>query len=107
MSLYGYALWSLNCNEIKHLDVWLNKCLQRIWSLLPNSHTGTVHYVSGCVSVYSIMCVSNASISCTSLPVVAIILYFQFFVLLLFPVAILLVRIIVLFPWIQLIRLES
>ena len=27
MSLYGCALWSLNCSEIKHLDVCLNKCL--------------------------------------------------------------------------------
>ena len=54
MSLYGYALWSLNCNGIKHLDVCPNKCLQRIWSLPPNSHTGIVPYVSGCVSVYNV-----------------------------------------------------
>ena len=27
MSLYGCALRSLNCSEIKHLDVCLNKCL--------------------------------------------------------------------------------
>ena len=31
MSLYGCALWPLNCNEIKHLDVCFNKCLRRIW----------------------------------------------------------------------------
>jgi len=54
MSLYGCALWSLNCNEIKHLDVCLNKCLRRIWSLPANSHTGIVHCVSGCVSVYNV-----------------------------------------------------
>ena len=30
-----------------------NKCLQHIWSLPPNTHTGIVHYcVSGYVSVY-------------------------------------------------------
>ena len=39
MSLYGCALWSLNCSEIKHLDVCLNKCLRCNWSLPPNSHT--------------------------------------------------------------------
>ena len=27
MFLHGCALWSLNCREIKHLDVCFNKCL--------------------------------------------------------------------------------
>ena len=45
MSLYGCALWSLNCSEIKHLDVCLNMCLRCIWSLPPNSHTGIVQCV--------------------------------------------------------------
>ena len=49
MSLYGCALWSLNCSEIKNLDVCFNKCLQRIGSLPPVSHTGILHCVSGCV----------------------------------------------------------
>ena len=31
-----------------------NKCLRRIWSLPPTSHTGIVHCVSGCVSVYKV-----------------------------------------------------
>ena len=53
MSLYGCALWSLNCNEIKHLDARLNTGLRCIWSLPPNSHTGIVHYVSGYVSAFS------------------------------------------------------
>ena len=56
MSLYGCALWSLNCNEIKQLNACLNTCLQCIWSLLSNSHTGIVHYcVSGCVSAFSML----------------------------------------------------
>ena len=32
----------------------LIKCLRRIWSLPPNSHTGIVHCVSGCVSVCNV-----------------------------------------------------
>ena len=69
MSLYGCVLWSLNCSEIKHLDVCLNKRLRRIWSLPPNSITGIVHCVSGCVKV-CIMFVFNASLSCINLLVV-------------------------------------
>ena len=65
-----------------------------------------------------IMCVFNASVSCISLPVVAIILYAQFFVLLLschnfighnimFGKSLILYEIIVVFPYIQSIWLES
>ena len=89
MFLYGCALWSLNCNEIKHLDVCFNKCLRRIWSLPANSHTGIVHCVSGCVSVYNVcfqrFCKLYQS-ACSSNNF----LYVQFFVLRLSPVAILL-----------------
>ena len=28
----GCALWSLNCSEMKHLDVCLNRCLPHTWS---------------------------------------------------------------------------
>ena len=86
MSLCGCALWSLNCSGIKCLYVCLNKGLRRIWSLPPNSHTGIVHCVSGCVCI---MFVFNASVSCINLLVVAeIVLYVQFFNLYLCPVAI-------------------
>ena len=89
MCPYGCALWSLNCSEIKHLDVCFNKCLRRIWLLPPISHTGIVHRVSGCVSVCNVC--FQLSVSCMSLSVVAInFLYVQFFVLLLSLVAILL-----------------
>ena len=70
MSLYGCALRSHNCSEIKHLDVCLNNCLRRIWSLPPNTHTGIVHCVSGCVCI---MFAFNASLSCINLLVVAVI----------------------------------
>ena len=53
MSLYGCALRSLNCSEIKHSDVCFKKCLRRIWSLPPNSYTGLVRCVSGCVILYN------------------------------------------------------
>ena len=101
-SLYGCALWSLNCND---LDVCLNKCLRRIWSLPPNTHTGIVQYVSGCVSVYNVcfqcFCKLYQS-ACSSINL----LVHTVFVLLLSPVAVL-YEIMVVFPYIQLIWLES
>ena len=50
MSLYGCALWSLNCSEI-HLDVCFNKCL-RLSGHYPLLAIQVLFIVSaGCVSV--------------------------------------------------------
>ena len=54
MSFYGCALWSLDSRAIRYLDVCLNNCLRRIWSLPRNSHTNILHSVSGCTSVFNI-----------------------------------------------------
>ena len=53
LSLYGCALWSLDSRAIKHLDVSINNCLRRIWSLPRNCHTSFLHAVSGCNSVFN------------------------------------------------------
>ena len=53
LSLYGFALWSLDSCAIKHLDVSINNCLRRIWSLPRNCHTSFLHAVSGCNSVFN------------------------------------------------------
>ena len=52
LSLYGCALWSLD-SRVKHLDVSINNCLRRIWSLPRNCHTSFLHTVSGCNSVFN------------------------------------------------------
>ena len=53
MSFYGCALWSLDSCAIKNLDVCINNCLRRIWSLPRNCHTRILHSVSGCNSVFN------------------------------------------------------
>ena len=54
MSFYGCAVWDLTSPSIKSLDVCMNKVLRRIWSLPYNSHSGILHVVSNCCSVYSV-----------------------------------------------------
>ena len=54
MSFYGCAIWDLSSPSIKSLDVCMNKVLRRIWSLPYNSHTGILHVVSKCCSVYNV-----------------------------------------------------
>ncbi len=54
MSLYGCALWSLNAQAIRSLDVCMNKILRRIWSLPFNCHTDLIHIMSNCTSVFNI-----------------------------------------------------
>ena len=53
LSFYDCALWSLDSRAIKHLDVSINNCLRRIWSLPRNCHTSFLHAVSGCNSVFN------------------------------------------------------
>ena len=88
LSLYGCALWSLDSRAIKHLDVSINNCLRRIWSLPRNCHTSTQYLV---VIVCLILVINLFVICFGQLLIVAILLYVLFSNLLAFPVVISLV----------------
>ena len=54
MSFYGCAIWDLSSPLIKCIDVCMNKVLRRVWSLPYNCHTGIIHVVSDCCSVFNV-----------------------------------------------------
>ena len=55
LSLYGAALWTLNCPAIKSLEISYNKILRRIWSLPARSHTTIVHHVARLPSLFNLI----------------------------------------------------
>ena len=55
LSLYGSALWNLDCRELRSLEVAFNKILRRIWHLPARCHTAIVHSVAGLQSIFNIV----------------------------------------------------
>ena len=64
LSLYGAALWTLNCPAIKSLEISFNKILRHIWSLPARSHNTIVHHVACLPSLFNLICSRSLSLCC-------------------------------------------
>ena len=49
------ATWSLNCGELKNLEVSLNKIIRLIWHLPYHSHVNLTHKIAGFSSIYNMV----------------------------------------------------
>ena len=54
-AFHGAATWSLNCGELKNLEVSLNKIIRLIWCLPYNSHVNLTHKIAGFSSIYNMV----------------------------------------------------
>ena len=54
-AFHGAATWSLNCRELKNLEVSLNMIIRLIWRLPYNSHVNLTHKIAGFSSIHNIV----------------------------------------------------
>ena len=54
-AFHGAVTWSLNCGELKNLEVSLNKIIRLIWHLPYNSHVNLTHKIACFSSTYNMV----------------------------------------------------
>ena len=73
-SLYGCALWRLECKAIPGIEVAFNKVLRWIWNFPFNSHTRIVHCTARLFSIFNLISARSSSLlflafTCLSFPI--------------------------------------
>ena len=54
-AFHGAATGSLNCRELKNLELSLNKIIRSIWCLPYNLHVNLTHKIAGFSSIYNMV----------------------------------------------------